>query len=91
MTLCLLAVAHAMRSKMRSYEPIVRYGGDEFLCALGGLDVKDAEKRFDEIRSELAAGDTSATISVGLAELEPGDELDDLIERADRALAMARD
>jgi diguanylate cyclase (GGDEF)-like protein len=85
------AVGRALRARMRSYEPIVRYGGDEFLCALACLDVDAAKERFAEIRSDLDSGEAAATISVGLADLEPGDSVDDLIERADRELRAARE
>ena len=84
------AVVHAMRSNVRSYEPIVRFGGDEFLCAMSGLDLDAAHERFTQIRSELASAHAEGTISVGLAMLAPGDTVDDLIARADAALLATR-
>ena len=84
------AVVHAMRSQMRSYEPIVRFGGDEFVCALAGVDIDAARERFEEIRSNLESSAPRGAISVGLAALRPNDSLDDLIARADTALTEGR-
>lgn len=82
----LRSVVVAIRSKMRSYEPIVRYGGDEFVCAVGDVDLKHVQERFAVVQESLA----EASVSVGLAELRPDDTLEDLIARADAALLEAR-
>jgi diguanylate cyclase (GGDEF)-like protein len=86
----LRAVVSAMRSKIRSYEPVVRHGGDEFLCSFAGVDVADVRARFDEIETVLAERDRSGSMSVGLAELQAQDTLQDLIRRADEALIETR-
>ncbi|MDQ3572256.1 MAG: GGDEF domain-containing protein, partial [Actinomycetota bacterium] len=86
----LKTVATTIRSKMRSYEPIVRFGGDEFVCAFAEIDDDVAAARFEEIQSSLNAGQSGAAISVGFAALEPGDSLEDLIARADDALIRTR-
>ena len=75
-----------MRAKLRSFDPIVRYGGDEFVCALPAADPPDADKRFAEIKATLARDYGQAAISVGVAELRPGDTLADLVARGDPAL-----
>jgi PleD family two-component response regulator len=78
-------LAATLRSNLRSFDPIVRYGGDEFVCGLGGVDPEGVERRFGAIDQELqdAAG---VGITVGLASLLPNDTLDKLIARADAAL-----
>jgi diguanylate cyclase (GGDEF)-like protein len=83
-------VVSVIRSKMRSYEPIVRFGGDEFVCAVAGLDFEQAERRFSDVQSSLAESTNGAAVSVGLAELRDEDSLPDLIERADVALLEFR-
>jgi diguanylate cyclase (GGDEF)-like protein len=83
-------VVNAMRSKIRSYEPIVRYGGDEFLCSFGGVGIADVRARFTEIETTLSDGNQSGSMSVGLAELESDDTLQELINRADKALIKKR-
>src|SRR4051794_21610569 len=82
-------VVAAIRAQIRSYEPIVRFGGDEFVCAVGGVNLNQAGKRFAAIQDDLAErGD--AAVSVGLAEMRKGDTLAELIERADAALLDVR-
>ena len=36
----LQTVVRSIRTRLRSFDPIVRYGGDEFVCGLGGTDVR---------------------------------------------------
>ena len=86
----IVSVANAMRSRMRSYEPIVRFGGDEFVCIMSNVDAVDVETRFAEIRAVIAS-DTQGTISLGLATLNATDDLESLINRADSALIASRD
>jgi diguanylate cyclase (GGDEF)-like protein len=86
----LRAVVAAIRSRIRSYEPIVRFGGDEFVCAMSGVGLDNAEGRFEAIQDSLAESASGAEVTVGLAELRPDDTLDDLIERADSAMLEAR-
>lgn len=81
----LQSVVQAMRARLRSFDPIIRYGGDEFVCGLAGTDLAEAERRFDLIGVAIEA-DVGVGISVGLAELEPGDTADGLTERADAAM-----
>ncbi len=83
------AVVAAVRSALRSFDPIVRYGGDEFVCALSGTDEQDARGRFDHIRDTVSEVHGPGC-SVGLAVLETGDSLDGLISRADAALYRAK-
>ena len=82
----LMDVVESIRSKLRAYDPVVRFGGDEFVCALFDADLDDARNRFDGIRAALEQVSHSASISVGFAVLEPGDTLEDLITRGDAAL-----
>lgn len=75
-------VVEVLRHELRAYDPVVRVGGDEFLCGLVGTDMATARKRAADIRSAVGvAADSSVTI--GLASLEPDDSLDELISRAD--------
>ena len=78
-----------MRSKLRSFDPVVRYGGDEFVCGIGGVDLREVDRRFEEIGRSVNH-DVGVTISVGLAELEPDETLDQVTARADAALLVAK-
>lgn len=83
-------VVTALRHQMRSYDLLVRLGGDEFLCALPGVTVDEARERLDALAEELRRGPNPASVSVGLAMLRDGDGPQELIDRADRELLAAR-
>ena len=82
-------VVGAMRSKLRSFDPVMRYGGDEFVAGMGSTDLAGAKRRFDSVRVSLAR-DADVGISVGLAQLVEGDTPDELIARADAALLKVK-
>jgi diguanylate cyclase (GGDEF)-like protein len=79
-----------IRANIRAYEPIVRLGGDEFAFTIAGLARRGAEERCALIRADLARRPSRGTFSVGLAVLEPDDELGDLLRRADAELVEVR-
>lgn len=84
----LRCVAEGLRRHMRSYDLLVRLGGDEFLCALPNVSLADAQTRLDRLRADLAR--SGNTVSIGYAELRDGDSADTLVDRADRALLSRR-
>jgi diguanylate cyclase (GGDEF)-like protein len=86
----LKAVVTTMRNRLRSFDPVVRYGGDEFICALAGATPAAATARFNGIQDELARDHDNAGISVGVVEMMDGESLDDLITRGDAALYVAK-
>jgi diguanylate cyclase (GGDEF)-like protein len=79
-------VAAAITSTMRAYDVTVRWGGDEFVCALYDLTVEVASHRLAEIRTALEALSPEASISAGLARLVDDDTLESLVARADANL-----
>jgi diguanylate cyclase (GGDEF)-like protein len=83
--LVLQALVRIIRSRLRPFDPVIRYGGDEFLCGLGGVDLADAEQRFRDIDTALR-GEVGVGMSFGLAMLMPGETPDQLTARADAAL-----
>jgi diguanylate cyclase (GGDEF)-like protein len=76
----------AMRAHLRSYDLIVRIGGDEFLCVMSGASVDDAHQRFNVIQAALAADPEGCEIKVGFAALAAEDSAAELIRRADADL-----
>ena len=82
-------VVRTIRSKLRSFDPVVRYGGDEFLCGLGGTGLEDARRRFAAIARTVTA-EAGVGISVGLAELAEGETPDQLTARADALLLAVK-
>jgi diguanylate cyclase (GGDEF)-like protein len=81
--------ADSIRARLRPYDLIIRYGGDEFLCALLDVAMAEAAKRFSLVNADLAAA-RQASVTVGLTELEADDALGDLIARADEAMYRER-
>lgn len=86
----LRSTAESMRAQLRSYDLIVRFGGDEFVCALADVSLPEATKRFESVRTTMLENDLGS-ISVGLAELQADDSLEGLIARADKALYEERE
>jgi diguanylate cyclase (GGDEF)-like protein len=85
----LQVVVREIRSHLRSFDPIIRYGGDEFVAGLGGTDLEEAQRRFDKIGSAIEE-DAKVGISVGLAVLAPDDTPEQLMERADVAMLAVK-
>src|SRR5436190_9987653 len=83
-------LGETLRANVRPYDVIVRYGGDELLCAMPNLGVHEARARFEKIAAVLAAADADHSITFGLAEAEPADSLQELIARADADFLEAR-
>ena len=82
-------VVDTVRGVVREYDLIVRYGGDEFLCGLLGLDLSEVQERFQIANASLAVT-REAQVSVGLAELAPDESLEELIDRADKLMYAGR-
>lgn len=83
-------VTEALRQGLRSYDLLFRYGGDEFVCAFSDADVEHADQRLRGVADVLEGSATHPSIAWGLAELAGTDGVDDLVDRADSALYMAR-
>jgi diguanylate cyclase (GGDEF)-like protein len=86
----LRTVVHCIRRDLRSYDLVVRYGGDEFVCSMSGQTGLEVRNRFQGIADALGTSSPGASFTVGIAEREPDDTLDDLIRRADEAMIAAR-
>jgi diguanylate cyclase (GGDEF)-like protein len=80
------AFARAMRTRLRSYDPVVRVGGDEFVSALPGIEVDQAKRVAGDIQKALGIDYTGASMSYGMSKIEPGDTAATMIKRGDDAL-----
>lgn len=92
----LVALADRIRQKCDDPMQIARYGGDEFLVVCPNSGLEAAVHLGERVRRAIAqsplhtTADVSATVSCGVAAVEPGDSVDTLLRRADRALYRAK-
>jgi diguanylate cyclase (GGDEF)-like protein len=86
----LTLVGGTIRARVRPYDLIVRYGGDEFVCAMSNMSVLEATARFEQIAAALASVSPEHSVTFGIAEAERGDGLQELLARADAALLAVR-
>jgi len=85
----LRAVASSIMRHLRSYDVIMRFGGDEFVCSLSAENESAVRARFAQIAEHLAGTVAGASFKVGFAERRQDDSLDELIDRADKAMLDA--
>ncbi|MGA3235945.1 MAG: diguanylate cyclase [Bryobacteraceae bacterium] len=92
-------LAHRMKSAMRSYDAVGRYGGEEFLVVLPGCDGAGALAQAERIRSVIGGEPFRAggsvfgiTCSLGISWRDPAspEDADALISEADLALYNAK-
>ena len=93
----LQGVASFLVTRLRSYDTVFRYGGEEFLLCLPNSSLDAAHALINRLREELAmqpllteAGPVSVTASFGVSAMDPAYSVDEAIERADRALLFAK-
>jgi diguanylate cyclase (GGDEF)-like protein len=86
----LVNVVQTLRQRVRPYDLVVRFGGDEFLCGLPDMELVEAEQRIAQVNGDLQA-EGIGHISAGLARLRSNESLDNLIRRADDDLYRRRE
>lgn len=84
-----------LRGAIRDADEAFRYGGDEFAILLPQTSIKDAREVAERVRrriaSEIKAGPTSMTASLGLASWPvDGIAINEIINSADKALYYAK-
>jgi two-component system cell cycle response regulator len=97
--LVLKGFSDRLRRELRAIDIAGRYGGEEFLILFAGAGIDEALEAAERFRAAMArepfqapgAGDPIAvTVSAGITAGEPGDDVEDVIARADAALYEAK-
>ena len=93
----LKGLVQALKSNVRDYDMVGRYGGEEFLVIAPNTNEAQDNLLFERLRSVIAdarfptqAGDISVTISLGVARFTKERSIDELIAAADEALYKAK-
>ncbi|MEV5497266.1 GGDEF domain-containing protein [Nonomuraea fuscirosea] len=95
----LVGVASTLRSQLRDYDVVGRFGGEEFVVLLPGADIDEARRVAERLRVRIGhmavpvdATLIRVTISIGVALMSVhGDDLIDLLAAADLALYRAKE
>lgn len=83
-------MAERLKHHMRTYDLLIRLGGDEFLCVFSGVGVDEVRRRLHDVGSESPAEPAVGSVTIGLGELLDGEGAQELIDRADRDLLSVR-
>ena len=87
--------ARVLRESLRSSDVASRYGGEEFAIAFPDCSTADAARVLNTVRAQLDAAITVGglpkfTVSFGVTESEPGEDMVTALRRADDALMRAK-
>lgn len=80
----------------RENDVVARYGGDEFAAIMNDASLEDALKAGETIVKAIAAlefdnPDIKCSVSVGLAEVQYGDDVEAWLNRADKGVYLAKE
>jgi diguanylate cyclase (GGDEF)-like protein len=90
----LLLLSRLMRSSFRHHDQLFRFGGEEFVVLMRCARTADAATAFERLRRNVESYAFPRvgriTVSVGFAQLRPGDTPTGCFDRADRAIYHAK-
>ena len=92
----IVALATLLTKHCRAGDLVARYGGEEFVMLLDGCGIATAARRAEEVRTALERlplprmDGQSVTASFGVTEIQAGDTAETMLNRADRALLLAK-
>lgn len=88
-----------LKSRLRAVDLAARYGGEEFVILMPDAPLIEAKAGAERLRAVVAdtpfrlpgeGGVLTVTVSIGVAEIHPGDDVDSVLRRADEALYRAK-
>ncbi|AJD89856.1 hypothetical protein JMA_05390 [Jeotgalibacillus malaysiensis] len=86
-------LAWSLEQEIREEDVLVRFGGEEFVILLTGIDERLALKIADRIRVNIEHAEwphCQITVSIGVSGVKPGDTKDTIFKRADEALYYSK-
>lgn len=96
----LRVISKVLRERVRDRDLPARYGGEELIAVFPDLDLQGCLAVGESIRKSIAecritrrsSGEElpGITVSIGVAQLRPGESMTELIERCDRAMYQAK-
>ncbi len=92
----LVALADATRAAVRAADLVARVGGEEFAVLLPAQSQRAAAATAERVRRSIEVGGAaldprmSLSVSIGVATARPGDTVEQLLARADRAMYRAK-
>ncbi len=90
----LAEIARRMLEAVRGTDVVARWGGEEFVIMLRDCGLDEAMAIAEKIRAQIANTPVrhvgTVSVSIGAAELRPGEDLDPWLARADAALYDAK-
>jgi diguanylate cyclase (GGDEF)-like protein/putative nucleotidyltransferase with HDIG domain len=93
----LIETAHLLQHETYSGEVVGRYGGEEFVILCPGTDLEAATRRAERLRMAISRlkiprqPNLHVTASFGVTEIEPGDSVESVLRRADKALYASKE
>jgi diguanylate cyclase (GGDEF)-like protein/PAS domain S-box-containing protein len=86
-----------LKSNLRPYDFLGRFGGEEFLVITPGIKENDVRLVYDRLRAAIAnnpiptkSGELSITLSLGVAPVRGNETMEELLAAADSALYRAK-
>lgn len=90
----LVEFVRCVRAAVRRTDSVVRWGGEEFIVLAPDTPLHEAVKLAEKLREcverAVAVGATPVTVSIGVAEYQPGEGFEQWVGRADRVLYAAK-
>jgi diguanylate cyclase (GGDEF)-like protein len=86
----LRTVVSLVSEEFRSYDLMLRFGGDEFVCSFSGDGLDEIGQRFARVAAKLDQAAPGASISVGVSQRQAEDTIETLLNRADAQMITTR-
>ena len=94
----LKVLAREISNRVRKSDFVARYGGEEFAILMANTSLEDAERLTNKLRQAIEQcpfhfkeKQVQITMSFGVAAYQPGDTLELVFDRADKALYSAKE